>query len=275
VAVEIQRDGGAFETIAASTPAAAGEYSWTVSGAGSSDCVIRVTDAADASVLDDSDESFAIVAGLETGLSVWWKFDDEVGSATAADSSGNSNDGTVEGVAFVPDGGTIGGAASLAGNADSYVIKNPVSSFATFAITTAFWVKTTDANCGLVSYASTGSDNAWLVMDDGTLYVWSEPASPARSAICIADGRWHHVAATWDAAEDTLRLYLDGVALPVIDLIRGPLAGDGSLVVGQDQDSVGGGFEPGQALAGCMDDVRIYSRVLSATEIRALASMGD
>ena len=41
--------------------------------------------------------------------------------------------------------------------------------------------------------------------------------------------------------------------------------------MGQEQDSVGGGFDPSQALAGSLDDVRLYGRVLSGSEIAAIA----
>lgn len=42
----------------------------------------------------------------------------------------------------------------------------------------------------------------------------------------------------------------------------------GALVLGQDQDAVGGGFEPEQAFVGRLDEVSVYARVLSAQEVR-------
>jgi hypothetical protein len=46
----------------------------------------------------------------------------------------------------------------------------------------------------------------------------------------------------------------------------------GGLVFGQEQDSVGGGYSPAQALDGTLDDVRFYDRLLSAQKIGALAN---
>jgi hypothetical protein len=53
------------------------------------------------------------------------------------------------------------------------------------------------------------------------------------------------------------------------------LGDGGALVFGQDQDSVGGGFDSAQALLGLLDDVRIYDRVLSLEEVQALYDLGQ
>jgi hypothetical protein len=45
----------------------------------------------------------------------------------------------------------------------------------------------------------------------------------------------------------------------------------GGLVFGQDQDTVGGGFEADESWAGAMDNLRIYNRALTATDVAALA----
>jgi hypothetical protein len=41
----------------------------------------------------------------------------------------------------------------------------------------------------------------------------------------------------------------------------------GGLVLGQEQDAVGGGFDPAQALIGILDDVRLWHRILTPDEI--------
>ena len=49
------------------------------------------------------------------------------------------------------------------------------------------------------------------------------------------------------------------------------ISGGGSLVLGQDQDSVGGGFESRQSFIGEMTGVNIWSCVLGDQEIAALS----
>ena len=44
---------------------------------------------------------------ITEGLVVWWKLNDASGSATASDSSGNGNDGTVTGAVFIKDSGSV------------------------------------------------------------------------------------------------------------------------------------------------------------------------
>ena len=42
-------------------------------------------------------------------------------------------------------------------------------------------------------------------------------------------------------------------------------------MIGQEQDAVGGGFDPSQSFAGALDEVRIYARALTGAEIAAIA----
>ena len=83
----------------------------------------------------------------------------------------------------------------------------------------------------------------------------------------IYDGAWHHVAATYDSATSTKRLYFDGVEL-----------GSGK-VLGGDLNSPSGNFgigarivTPGDYFNGLIDDVRIYDEALSEAAIAALSN---
>jgi M6 family metalloprotease-like protein len=55
-------NGGAWTTAVASTPAAGGSYAWTVPAAPSANCLVRVSDAANAATLDVSNAVFTISA---------------------------------------------------------------------------------------------------------------------------------------------------------------------------------------------------------------------
>ena len=46
---------------------------------------------------------------------------------------------------------------------------------------------------------------------------------------------------------------------------------DGILIIGQEQDSFGGGFDANQCYIGELTDINIWSRVLNATEISSLS----
>jgi endonuclease/exonuclease/phosphatase family metal-dependent hydrolase len=64
VKLEYSLDGTAWTVITPSTPAAAGSFSWTVPNAATTTAAVRVSDAADGTVIDESDAPFTItVAG--------------------------------------------------------------------------------------------------------------------------------------------------------------------------------------------------------------------
>ena len=76
----------------------------------------------------------------------------------------------------------------------------------------------------------------------------------------VADGRWHHVAATYDAA--TLRLYVDGVEQNG-RTVAGTLTTGGSPVLVGSRPAV-----PGANWHGSLDEVRIWNIARSNTDLQ-------
>ncbi|MDH3293603.1 MAG: S8 family serine peptidase, partial [Acidimicrobiia bacterium] len=210
-------------------------------------------------------------------LAGWWTLDDGSGLA-AGDSSPAGRDGTlVNGPVWAATGQTRG-ALTFDGN-DDRVDLDPAILDGASDVTVALWVKTTKKGLqALVSGANAGNDaefELFPVSDttirfytgelNTTFVVWTVPS--------FADGAWHHLAVTRDAGSDQATLFLDGESQGPRGAILGPIAIEG-LVLGQDQDVVGGGFDPTQAFTGAMDEVRLYSRLLSVAEIADLAGQG-
>ena len=77
----------------------------------------------------------------------------------------------------------------------------------------------------------------------------------------VDDGQWHHVVVTLEGAPVTARLYLDGID-----------QGSRSFPLFEDSDELIwiGGQDEARGFPGQIDEVSIWSRVLSATEILAL-----
>jgi photosystem II stability/assembly factor-like uncharacterized protein len=91
----------------------------------------------------------------------------------------------------------------------------------------------------------------------------------------IEDDRWHHVA--WTRSGDTEALFLDGRALKnkasrrtSSSVSTAPLEVT-SLVLGQRQHVIGGGFNYDEAHQDRLRDVRFYGRALAAPEITSLS----
>ena len=194
---------------------------------------------------------------------VQWKFDETSGT-TASDSSGNGNDGTlVGGPVWIA--GKYGNALSF-DSVDDYVIKNSFSSFPTNNISTTVWVKTTDSNNAVISYASTATDNDWLIFNTANLELYR--ASWLTTGVFANDNNWTHLAVTRNGTTGMTKLYKNGALVSSGVVAAGTLiTNNGALVVGQEQDSVGGTFDINQAYGGLIDDVRIYNYELTQSQV--------
>jgi len=85
----------------------------------------------------------------------------------------------------------------------------------------------------------------------------------------LLDGEIHSLALVFDGRAGAWSVYVDGL---LVDQGSGiPKSAvdysTGKLVLGQEQDRVGGGFNPNQTFAGVYYDVRLWDRALSASEI--------
>ncbi|MCA8997201.1 MAG: DUF4347 domain-containing protein, partial [Planctomycetaceae bacterium] len=85
----------------------------------------------------------------------------------------------------------------------------------------------------------------------------------------LFDGQPHHIATSWDNTNGDWAIYVDG---QLVDSGSGlavgtTFAAGGTLLFGQDQDSVGGGFQAIETFSGTLYDVRIWDSVRSAEEI--------
>jgi hypothetical protein len=82
----------------------------------------------------------------------------------------------------------------------------------------------------------------------------------------LDDEIWHHVSATWENTVGHARVFIDGV----LKLNKKGIAlhtsitGGGKLVLGQDQDTLGGGFDVRQSFAGELAHVYFWNTALSA-----------
>nr|XP_020471097.1 neuronal pentraxin-1-like [Monopterus albus] len=92
--------------------------------------------------------------------------------------------------------------------------------------------------------------------------------------ITMTDGKWHHVCVTWSTHDGIWEAYQDGVEkgsgqnLSAWHHIRP----GGTLILGQEQDTMGGHFDVTQSFMGELSDVQFWSRVLAPKEIHSQAT---
>jgi hypothetical protein len=201
----------------------------------------------------------------------WWKFDATSGT-TAADSGYGGNPGTLQSGATWGVG-AISNAVHLNGTANGYASlpSGLVSALNDFTIST--WVKV-DANATWARVFDFGSGT-------GT-YMFLAPASggaSVRYAITTGSGEqqlnragnlstgvWHHLAVTLSGSTGVL--YVDGVpANTNLSMTLKP-----SSLGSTTQNYIGKSQWSDPNLTGSVDDFRLYSRALSATEVAALAN---
>ncbi len=205
-------------------------------------------------------------------LVAYWPLDENSGSI-AHDFSGNGHDMNIFGARWVS--GWKGTAIYLDGGTDSYLIRNPFNGFPSSEITAYFWMETNDTgNNGVpISYASTATADDFAVMNYRNLrvYVADDPIVPG---LAFNDGAWHAVAVTWKSVGGEVNIYDNGISeYSNTSLAEGNTITDGgSFVIGQDQDSVGGGFSPNQSFIGTIDEIMLFSRVLNPGEIQHIYS---
>ncbi|RMX52890.1 hypothetical protein pdam_00021625, partial [Pocillopora damicornis] len=88
----------------------------------------------------------------------------------------------------------------------------------------------------------------------------------------LYDDTWQHVCLTWENIQGVAKLYKDGQFAGQVTnnaTENFTLTAGGFLVLGQDQDSIGGGFIRKQTLRGRLASVNMWDKVLSESDIAA------
>ncbi len=123
------------------------------------------------------------------------------------------------------------------------------------------------------SYNVSGNDNQFLVEGaaDGNLQVKIANGVSYVSSIrteTLVDGQPHRLSLTWDKASGALNIYVDGQLKDSGTYAAGATIGSGgTLVIGQEQDTVGGGFDRKSVLQGTVGDIRIFNDARTDGEI--------
>ncbi|CAN9510782.1 unnamed protein product [Ophioblennius macclurei] len=146
-----------------------------------------------------------------------------------------------------------------------------------YSFSVCLWIKS-NASPGVgtpFSYAVPGQANEMVLIEWG-----NNPMEilindkVAKLPFLINDGKWHHLCITWTTRDGVWEAFQDGVMRGSGENLAPyhPIKPDGVLVLGQEQDTLGGGFDATQAYVGELANLNIWSRKLSAGEIYGLAT---
>lgn len=274
VKIELSTNNGlAWSTIVASVPASGGSYSWLLPSLPANQCRIRISNVVNPLVADTSDSPFSI-----TGLVAYYPF-----TGNANDVSGNGNHGVVNGATLSTDRfGNSGSSYQFDGVSSS--IQIPHSPYFDFSVTRQFsfvgWINIASYQHQAIAFkggANTppGYFNEWAVViePDSTLRFkvneneTNTVYSYLQSSPSLRLNRWSQVVATWDGVTNVMKLYLDAVEV-------GSISDAVSQGVSLPLEQLYMGFVGDGPMDGVLDDVSIYNRALSSTEIDSLYHFG-
>lgn len=212
-----------------------------------------------------------VTIGVSSGLVGYWKLDETSGT-TLADSSPYGNSGTLSGTltttspasgfafsdpsALVFDGSTVSASLGTAGMPDTDAVQS-----------ISLWVKlvNTSGQQNFIVLTDKVSGAIQLGIKDGQLKVWGWGAVDLVSTTAPSTGAWHHVAYTYDGT--TNRLYVDGASKATSTTAH--QSGSAAKVY------LGTWTPNNDMLNGALDEVRVYNRALSATDVSTLAGKSD
>src|SRR5262245_47881091 len=206
------------------------------------------------------------IAQSSPGLVAAYGFSEGSGN-TSADASGNSNTGALtNGAGWT--GGKYGNAVSFDGSNDNVSIANAANLNLGSTGTIEAWVRLNAVNRwnSVLAKGTANNDslhNYALEINNSNRFLCILGSGSASrnltSTVTVAVGQFYHVACVWNRT--TLQLYVNGALNASVAQNLTPAANSALVTIGQ----FGG---PADNLAGVVDEVRIYNRALSTTEIQ-------
>jgi hypothetical protein len=209
-----------------------------------------------------------VVQAQPPGLIGFWTMSEGTGT-TVADGARFGHTATlVNGAAWGSGLPGKGGAVSLDGTDDSVELDGIGSA----GVTVAAWIQRTATKAGVWSHvlsrqAGTGTAEHYTLafFDDRLTFVGQNIVMVQQSAATPIN-QWVHVAGTFDGSQS--RLYVNGV-------LAGSASGAATLATSDTTPLVIGGNQNNSAVGdvfqGLLDDVRIYNRALTETEVASIA----
>ncbi len=230
-------------------------------------------------------EDFIDEPDMKEELISYYKLDENAANTTVVDSHG-SNTGTASGntSTLYYASGEINSAFDFNGSSDYVQIQDSIDLRLTTLMSAFVWIKTTSLNANtylLGKYDHDTGDRDWAIAggDDGSsgmsIRVVLGDGTTVKKLYDgdtkLDDGNWHHIGFTWDSG--ILKLFVDGTEETVNKKTDSSLtsihAGTSAMNIGR---RIGNGVGENYSTA-VIDEVGIWDRVLSSTEITALSNV--
>lgn len=213
--------------------------------------------------------------GSSSSNILWLKANEITGLAdgedvlTWTDASGNSNTLTQPTVGFSPTFQTnvINGLPVVRfSKANGRIRRTGFTSFPTSSISVIYVNKTTDSGDGTISYASSSSNNDFLLFRSENLNVYR--GTNTASGVTFNDNSFHIANAVWRNSDGRVEVWKDGSQDFTNTGFRTgtSITAGGSLAIAGEQDSQDGGYASNQAHFGDFTEVMIFNTFLNSAQ---------
>ncbi len=202
-------------------------------------------------------------------------FADGADLTTWDDLSGNSNNLTQGTASFTPifqdDGSNINGHPRAEFSKDNNrIIINPFNDMPTSGITTIMVYKTSGTGDGMLSYANTTNDNAFLLLNNSNLrtYVSNDGSYHYDdSGDAFNSGNWQIMSHKWKSSGGNIIINQDGDQVHTATLENGTsIAAGGCFGIGGEQDGVNSGWSGSQDFVGEMAEVVMFNSSINKAQ---------
>uniref|UniRef100_A0A8C5Q688 Neuronal pentraxin receptor n=1 Tax=Leptobrachium leishanense TaxID=445787 RepID=A0A8C5Q688_9ANUR len=146
-----------------------------------------------------------------------------------------------------------------------------------YAFTMCMWLKS-KASSGSgtpFSYSVPGQPNEIVLLEWGhnpMELLINDKAT--QLPVSLKDGMWHHICVAWTTRDGMWTAYQDGKKRGSNENLSAwhPIKPNGIIILGQEQDTVGGHFDATQSFVGEVAQFNMWDRVLSLSEIEGIAN---
>lgn len=205
-----------------------------------------------------------------TGNKLLLHLDESGGATTFADSSGNNNNGTCSG-AICPTMGVVGKFGSGGGfDGVGNYIGLPFSNVSFSNLSLSMWFKSTAAYTG---YGGLFGNQGWVggylhcqILATSVLQCALNSGAFLYSTTKINQNQWYHMTYTLDNSSQKVSLYING--------IKEVEASSGNYNIILQNIRVGLTYDNNRFFKGTIDEIALYNRALSTTEVSDVYKRG-
>jgi len=207
------------------------------------------------------------------GLVLHFEFNEAPTNCVIVDSSGKGNAGRIAGAKWT-EKGRVGGGCEFGGT-DHFIVTPGSASLNAKQASFMVWIKAPEGTTGRTLIDRHSREGFALTIGEGASGMRGKALAYVAGHSCagdnmVADGFWHHLAATYDG--ETLKLYIDSVVQKQNSAWKGAIGAAGrELTIGANR-SHPTAEDKNVSYQGVLDDVRIYNRALAANDIVAIYS---